>query len=76
MAGQVCPKCGEVTPLLPAAPADQAIWTRITRLASVPFSAAAAADADEGKPVMVTRSVPEQVSAYQVVAARVREAVS
>jgi ATP-binding protein involved in chromosome partitioning len=71
MAGQVCPKCGEVTPLLPAAPADQAIWTRTGKLASVPFSAAAAADADEGKPVMVTRAVPEQVSAYELLAARV-----
>jgi ATP-binding protein involved in chromosome partitioning len=75
MAGQVCPSCGELTSLFPPAPAEEAIWTRITRLASVPFSAAAALDADEGRPVMVTRSVPEQVAAYELVAARIKAAL-
>ena len=75
MAGQVCPRCGEVTPLFTAAPADEAIWTRVPRLASIPFSATAAADADEGKPVMVSKAVPEQVSAYELIASQVRAAV-
>lgn len=75
MAGQVCPSCGEVTPLFTAAPADKAIWTRIPRLASVPFSASAATDADDGKPVMITRAIPEQVSAFELVAKKVRDAL-
>jgi len=75
MAGQVCPSCGEVTPLFSAAPADKSIWTRIPRLASVPFSACAARDADDGKPVMVTRAIPEQVSAFELVAKKVRDAL-
>jgi ATP-binding protein involved in chromosome partitioning len=75
MAGQVCPECGEVIPLFPAAPAGETIWTRVPRLAGIPFSASAAADLDEGKPVMVTKAVPEQVSAYELVAGRVRDAV-
>ena len=57
------------------APADEAIWTRIPRLASVPFSAPAARDADRGLPVMITLAVPEQVTAYQLVARHVRDAV-
>ena len=75
MDGQVCPRCGEVTPLFTAAPPNEAIWTRVRRLASVPFSAAAAADADAGKPVMVSKAVPEQVSAYELLAGKVRDAV-
>jgi ATP-binding protein involved in chromosome partitioning len=75
MVGQVCPSCGKLTPLFTAAPADEAIWTRVPRLASVPFSARAAADADEGKPVMVSQAVPEQVSAYEVLASRIRAAL-
>jgi ATP-binding protein involved in chromosome partitioning len=75
MAGQVCPQCGEVTPLFAAAPAGEAIWNRVPRLASVPFSAVAAADADKGIPVMVSKAVPEQVSAYELVARQVRDAV-
>jgi ATP-binding protein involved in chromosome partitioning len=73
MAGQVCPSCGDETELFTPAPADEAIWTRITRLASVPFSAPAARDADEGRPVMVTQAVPQQVAAYQRVAAVLRD---
>ena len=76
MAGQVCPSCGDVTDLFPPAPADEAVWTRIPRLASVPFSAPAARDADLGLPVMVTRAVPEQVTAYQLVARHVRDVVA
>jgi ATP-binding protein involved in chromosome partitioning len=75
MDGQVCPRCGEVTPLFTAAPADEAIWTRARRLASIPFSATAAADADQGKPVMVSKAVPEQVSAYELIARQVLAAV-
>jgi ATP-binding protein involved in chromosome partitioning len=75
MAGQICPSCGDNTPLFTSAPPDEAIWTRIPKLASVPFSAAAAQDADLGKPVMITRAVPEQVSAYQQVARNLRDAL-
>jgi ATP-binding protein involved in chromosome partitioning len=75
MAGQVCPSCGEVTPLFPAAPADEAIWARIPKLASVPFSSVAAQDADRGKPVMITHAVPEQVSAFTEIAQGVRDAL-
>jgi ATP-binding protein involved in chromosome partitioning len=76
MAGQVCPSCGDLTPLFTPAPAEEAIWSRIPRLASVPFSAGAAREADEGRPVMVTRSVPEQVAAYELVAERVHAALA
>jgi ATP-binding protein involved in chromosome partitioning len=75
MAGQVCPSCGDLTELFPPAPADEAIWARVPRLVSVPFSAPAARDADAGQPVMVTRAVPEQVAAFQLVAATIRDAL-
>lgn len=75
MAGQICPSCGELTPLFAAAPAEEAIWTRVPKLASIPFSAAAAEDADRGQPVMITRAVSEQVTAYQAVALNVRDAL-
>ncbi len=68
MAGQICPSCGETTPLFTAAPDDESIWTRIPRLASIPFGSLAARDADAGKPVMITRAVPEQVAAYESLA--------
>jgi ATP-binding protein involved in chromosome partitioning len=73
MSGQVCPGCGETTPLFPAAPEAESIWRLIPRLASVPFSYHAAQDADQGRPVMVTGAVPEQVAAYQLIAAQVAE---
>jgi ATP-binding protein involved in chromosome partitioning len=76
MAGQLCPNCGELTALFPPAPAEDTIWTRIPKLASVPFSSAAAADADNGQPVMITERVPEQVAAYQRVARTVQAAIS
>jgi ATP-binding protein involved in chromosome partitioning len=73
MSGQVCPSCGETTPLYPSAPAAESIWGLIPRLASIPFSHRAARDADEGRPVMVTEAVPEQVAAYEVIAGRILE---
>jgi ATP-binding protein involved in chromosome partitioning len=75
MAGQICPSCGELTTLFAAAPAEEAIWTRVPKLASIPFSATAAEDADRGKPVMITRAIPEQVIAYQSVAMTIRDAL-
>jgi ATP-binding protein involved in chromosome partitioning len=75
MAGQICPSCGDITPLFTPAPAEEAIWTRIPKLASMPFSAAAAQDADRGKPVMITQAVPEHVTAYHLVARNIRDAL-
>lgn len=75
MASQICPSCGEITPLFPPAPPEEAIWARIPKLASVPFSSRAAADADGGAPVMITRAVPEQVAAYEAVARKVMAAL-
>jgi len=71
MSGQICPGCGRTTPLFPAAPEPDSIWGLIPRLASIPFSYQAARDADEGRPVMVTGAVPEQVAAYRLVAEQV-----
>jgi ATP-binding protein involved in chromosome partitioning len=68
MSGQVCPGCGETTPLFPSAPEQDSIWQLIPRLASIPFSYQAALDADQGRPVMITGAVPEQVAAYQLTA--------
>jgi ATP-binding protein involved in chromosome partitioning len=73
MSGQVCPGCGETTPLFPSAPEDDSIWQLIPRLASIPFSYQAARDADEGRPVMVTGAVPEQTSAYRLIAEQIRQ---
>jgi ATP-binding protein involved in chromosome partitioning len=73
MSGQVCPGCGQTTPLFPSAPDAESIWGLIPRLASVPFSYQAAHDADEGRPVMVTGAVPEQVAAYQLIAGQIGE---
>jgi ATP-binding protein involved in chromosome partitioning len=76
MSGQVCPSCGQVTPLFPSAPEQDSIWALIPRLASIPFSHRAAQDADDGQPVMVTGAVPEQVAAYQLVAEQVRKRIA
>jgi ATP-binding protein involved in chromosome partitioning len=73
MSGQVCPGCGQTTPLFPAAPDQESIWTLIPKLASIPFSYRAARDADDGRPVMVTGAVPEQVAAYQLIAEQIRK---
>jgi ATP-binding protein involved in chromosome partitioning len=73
MSGQVCPECGQITPLFPCAPEAESIWGLIPRLAAIPFSHQAACDADEGKPVMVTGAVPEQVAAYQLIAEQVTQ---
>ena len=53
---------------VPAGSAQESVWSLIPRLASVPFSAQAARDADQGLPVMVTGAVPEQVAAYRSLA--------
>ena len=71
--GLVCAHCGELTPMFPPAPPDDSVWTQIERIVSVPFSPQAAADADQGKPAMLTRAVPEQVTAFELLATRVRE---
>lgn len=68
MSGQICPSCGDLTPLFPAAPEEDSIWSLIPRIASIPFSHRAAADADQGQPVMVTEAVPEQMAAYHQIA--------
>jgi ATP-binding protein involved in chromosome partitioning len=71
MSGQICPGCGQTTPLFPPAPEQDSIWGQVPRLASIPFSYQAALDADEGRPVMITGAVPEQVAAYQLIAEQV-----
>jgi ATP-binding protein involved in chromosome partitioning len=76
MAGQVCPACGETTPLFTPAPEEESVWARIPRLVSVPFSSQAAHDADLGKPVMITRAIPEQVAAYEQLARQLRKTIS
>jgi len=72
MAGFTCPCCGETAPLFPAAEGTDSIWAQVPKLASIPFSPQAAADADQGRPVMVTRSVPAQVAAYETAAAEMQ----
>jgi len=68
MSGQICPSCGKTTELFPAAPPEESIWGLVPRLASMPFSARAARDADQGLPVMVTGAVPELAAAYEALA--------
>ena len=75
MSGLICSHCGRTTPLFPAAAADESVWAGLERLASIPFSPQAASDADQGKPVMLTGAVPEQMAAFEVLASRVRERV-
>jgi ATP-binding protein involved in chromosome partitioning len=75
MSGQVCPSCGETTELFPAAPPEESIWELVPKLVSVPFSATAARDADQGLPVLVTGAVPAQVAAYQLLAGQVRQRI-
>jgi ATP-binding protein involved in chromosome partitioning len=76
MSGQICPSCGETTQLFPAAPPGESIWELVPKLASVPFSANAARDADQGLPVLVTGAVPAQVAAYEVLAGRVCQRIA
>jgi ATP-binding protein involved in chromosome partitioning len=73
MASIVCPDCGAATDTFVPAPPEEAIWTRVPRLASIPFSARGAHDADDGQPVMVTRAIPEQVSGYEQLAHQVAD---
>jgi ATP-binding protein involved in chromosome partitioning len=68
MSGFLCPHCGETSALFPRAPEREDIWDLIPKLASVPFSPRAAEDADQGRPVLVTGSVPEQVAVYRQLA--------
>jgi len=70
---QVCPGCGQTTPLYPSAPGEESIWGLIPKLASIPFSYQAAREADDGRPVIVTGAVPEQIAAYQLIAGQVRD---
>lgn len=76
MSGQICPDCGAATPLFPPAPEGQAIWDTVAKMASIPYSYLAACEADAGRPVMVTGSVPEQVAAYQRIAEQARNLLS
>jgi ATP-binding protein involved in chromosome partitioning len=73
MSGLICPSCGETTELFVPAPPPESIWSRVPQLASIPFSARGAHDADNGRPVLVTRAVPEQVNAYDDLAGQVRD---
>ena len=57
--------------MFPPAPEQDSIWGLIPRLASIPFSYQAARDADDGRPVMITGAVPEQVAAYKLIADQV-----
>jgi ATP-binding protein involved in chromosome partitioning len=75
MSGQICPSCGETTELFPPAPEEESVWGLIPKLASVPFSARAARDADQGLPVMVTGAVPDQVAAYASLACQLDERI-
>ena len=76
MSGFICPSCGQMTELFPAAPPQESIWGLVPRLASVPFSAAAARDADQGRPVLITGAVPEQLAAYELLAGQVRQRIA
>ena len=68
MSSFLCPHCGQAAGLFPPAPEREDIWDLIPKLASVPFSPQAAVDADQGRPVLVTGSVPEQVAVYKALA--------
>jgi ATP-binding protein involved in chromosome partitioning len=71
MASITCPDCGAASQLFVPAPAQESIWARVPLLASIPFSARGAHDADNGQPVFVTRAVPEQVTAYESLAGQI-----
>ena len=75
MASLSCPSCGEATEMFVPAPPEESIWAQVPRLASIPFSARGAHDADNGLPMLVTRAVPEQVSAYEGLAGRVADLI-
>lgn len=76
MSGQICPSCGERTELFPEAGPDDSIWNLVSKLASLPFSAVAARDADQGRPVLITGAVPEQVAAYTQLASQLHERIA
>jgi hypothetical protein len=55
--------------------APRGIWGLVPRLASMPFSARAARDADQGLPVMVTGAVPELAAAYEALAGELQRRI-
>lgn len=71
MSSFMCPHCGREDALYPEASESESIWSLVDKLASIPFSPRAAFDADQGMPVMLTRAVPEQVTAYEKAAANI-----
>jgi ATP-binding protein involved in chromosome partitioning len=73
MAGFICPCCGQTAPLFPPAADADSIWGQVAKLASIPFSPRAAADADQGLPVMISRNSPEQTAAFESAAAQVQQ---
>jgi ATP-binding protein involved in chromosome partitioning len=76
MSGQICPRCGERTELFPEAGPEESIWNMIDKLVSLPFSFVAARDADQGRPVLITGAVPEQVAAYQQLASGLHQRIA
>jgi ATP-binding protein involved in chromosome partitioning len=75
MSTSLCPHCGEQSPMFPSAPEAESIWNSVPKLVSVPFHPDAARDADHGRPVMVSESVPAQVAVYTDLAEQVAEQV-
>ena len=73
MAGFTCPCCGQTGPLFPPAADSDSIWEQVAKLASIPFSPRAVADADQGLPVMISRNSPEQTTAFESAAAQVQQ---
>jgi ATP-binding protein involved in chromosome partitioning len=69
MASLTCPSCGHESELFVPAPEAEAIWARVPKLASIPFSARGAQEADNGMPMLISRTVPAQVAAYEALAA-------
>lgn len=71
MSESICMHCGELSPLFSQASDGDSIWNSTRKLASIPFSYQAAQDADKGLPVFLTREVPAQVAAYELIATEV-----
>jgi hypothetical protein len=55
---------------------DSSQQVPVIAVAAVPFSHQAARGADEGRPVMVTGAVPEQVAACQLIAEQISQRLS
>jgi ATP-binding protein involved in chromosome partitioning len=71
MSSLKCPTCGAESDLFVPAPPEESIWGKVPLLASIPFSGQGAHDADNGLPVFLTNTVPEQVTAYESLARQV-----